>query len=66
MPKITVRSGGSARIADTSSISLGQLHRSDWPMSSNWQFDTKTVETNADLSEHLADFESIWAWSLSQ
>jgi len=32
----------------------------------NWQFNTKTVETNADLSEHLADFESIWAWSLSQ
>ena len=32
----------------------------------NWQFNTKTVETNADLSEHLADFESIWAWSLSE
>jgi hypothetical protein len=32
----------------------------------NWQFSTKTVETNADLSEHLADFESIWGWSLSQ
>jgi hypothetical protein len=32
----------------------------------NWQFDTKTVETNADLSEHLADFKWIWAWSLSQ
>ena len=32
----------------------------------NWQFNTKTVETNADLSEHLADFESIWTWSLSQ
>jgi hypothetical protein len=32
----------------------------------NWQFDTKTVETNADLSQHLADFESIWAWFLSQ
>ena len=23
----------------------------------NWQFNTKTVETNADLSEHLVDFE---------
>jgi hypothetical protein len=32
----------------------------------NWQFNTKTVETNADLSEHLADFESIWDWSRSQ
>jgi len=32
----------------------------------NWQFSTKTVETNADLSEHLADFESIWGWSLSE
>jgi len=32
----------------------------------NWQFSTKTVQTNADLSEHLADFESIWAWSLSK
>jgi hypothetical protein len=31
-----------------------------------WQFSTKTVFTNADLREHIADFESIWQWSLAQ
>src|SRR5207249_3494598 len=31
-----------------------------------WQFSTKTVSTNADLLEHLADFEAIWEWSLAQ
>jgi hypothetical protein len=30
------------------------------------QFRTKTVSTNADLCEHLAEFESIWQWSLAQ
>jgi len=31
-----------------------------------WQFSTKTVFTNADLSEHVSEFEQIWQWSLAQ
>jgi hypothetical protein len=30
------------------------------------QFSTKAVSTNASLSEHIAEFEQIWEWSLSE
>jgi hypothetical protein len=30
------------------------------------QFESKTVDTNADIDTHFAEFEDLWDWSLSE